>query len=178
MPFPALAAVGAFLATPQGAALMAATVAVIWGQTPAGQQASAAAGEALANAATKAQEKLKDLTTSEACKDCPCKRDVFISKSMSPQAAQHILDAQAAGFPSTLTLDRAGTSARRAANLSGIPTMPGMDRDEYPPATFAESVGASVRHISKSDNRSAGGQMTSQLAGATEGCKITMKVVP
>ncbi len=61
----------------------------------------------------------------------------------------------------------------------GIPTIPGMDRDEYPPAVFAEGgAGASVRHIPLSDNRSAGGQMSAQLAGVPEGRKITMTVGP
>ncbi|MBP1853433.1 NucA/NucB deoxyribonuclease domain-containing protein [Rhizobium halophytocola] len=115
----------------------------------------------------------------DTCQTCPCARSVVISRTASPQAAQHIADAQASGYPSVLTLDRPGTTARRAASLRGIPTKPGMDRDEYPPATFAEGgAGASVRHIPRSDNRSAGGQIAAQLTGATEGCKITMTVGP
>lgn len=109
----------------------------------------------------------------------PCERMLVISKSASPQAAGHILDSQARGYPSVLTLDRLGRSARRRASLSGIPTRPGMDRDEYPPAVFVEGgTGASVRYIPSSDNRSAGGQMSAQLAGVPEGCKITMTVGP
>ncbi|MDQ0458477.1 hypothetical protein QO005_004841 [Rhizobium paknamense] len=129
--------------------------------------------------ADKAADKADATTDTTACKDCPCSRIVVISRSASPQAAQHIVDAQAAGYPSVLTLDRPGTSTRRTASLRGIPTMPGMDRDEYPPATFAEGgAGSSVRHISRSDNRSAGGQLGAQLNGVPEGCKITMKVGP
>lgn len=116
---------------------------------------------------------------SDTCQNCPCARVVAIKRSASPLAAQHILDAQAQGQPSVLTLDRPGTSARRAASLKGIPTVLGMDRDEYPPATFAEGgVGASVRLIPLSDNRSAGGQLGAQIANAPDGCKITMTVVP
>ena len=104
---------------------------------------------------------------------------VFISRSASPEAAQHILDAQAAGHPAVLTLDRTGRPARRRAALRGIPTQPGLDRDEYPPAVFAEGgAGSSVRHIPRSDNRSAGGQMSVQLRGAPNGCTITMTVGP
>lgn len=115
----------------------------------------------------------------ESCKDCPCSRIVMISRGASPQAAQHIVDAQAAGYPSTLTLDRPGTDARRAASLRGIPIMPKMDRDEYPPATFTEGgAGSSVRHIPRNDNRSAGGQLGAQLNGVPEGCKITIRVGP
>ncbi|RYF10767.1 MAG: DNA-entry nuclease [Oxalobacteraceae bacterium] len=106
----------------------------------------------------------------------------MISRTASPQAAQHIADAQAAGQPSTLTLDRPGTAMRRRASLAGIATAPGMDRDEYPPATFAEGgAGSSVRLIPSSDNRSAGGQLQAQMntpTPATEGCKITIKVGP
>lgn len=133
----------------------------------------------ISKATSSADTKTDAQTKTNTCKNCPCKRVVAISRSMSPQAAQHILDAQAAGHPSVLTLDRAGTATRRSASLAGIATQPGMDRDEYPPATFAEGgAGASVRLIPRSDNRSAGGQIGSQLAGATEGCKITMTVVP
>ena len=43
-------------------------------------------------------------------------------------------------------------------------TAPGMDRDEYPPAIFAErSAGSSVRLIPSSDSRSAGGQLQAQM---------------
>jgi hypothetical protein len=46
-------------------------------------------------------------------KEEECRRTVIISESASPKAAQHIRDAQAAGYPQTLTLDRDGTDARR-----------------------------------------------------------------
>ncbi|MDQ1194424.1 NucA/NucB deoxyribonuclease domain-containing protein [Agrobacterium sp. SORGH_AS 787] len=133
----------------------------------------------LAQAAALANQLAQTRTRDEPCDDCPCERTVTISRAASPQAAQHIVDAQAAGKPNVLTLDRPGTDARRAASLRGIPTKPGMDRDEYPPATFAEGgAGASVRDIPRSDNRSAGGQLGAQLAGVPEGCKITMVVGP
>jgi hypothetical protein len=154
-------------------ALGVATVAA----SPAGQQAIRQTGQAI----SRARERLREGTAEEECEDCPCKRTMVISRSASPQAAQHILDAQAAGQPTVLTLDRdpVRVAARRSASTSKLPTMPGMDRDEYPPATFAEGgATASVRHIPRSDNRSAGGQMTSQLTGVPEGCKITVLVGP
>lgn len=118
-------------------------------------------------------------TDTDDCPTCPCRRTVIISRGMSPLAAEHISEAQLAGYPSTLTLDRAGTALRRSQSLAGIPTRPGMDRDEYPPATFLEGgAGASVRHIPLSDNRSAGAQIRNQIRGATEGCRITMTVGP
>lgn len=127
-----------------------------------------------------AERDLADADT-DTCSTCPCQRNLVISRAASPLAAQHIEDAQAAGQPSVLTYDPAGTTARRAAAMaaSGLPTAPGMDRDEYPPATFLEGgATASVRHVPRSDNRSAGGQMSAQLRGATPGCKITMSVGP
>ena len=127
----------------------------------------------------KAERTLAPTDTARNCPNCPCRRTVVISRAMSPEAAQHITDAQASGHPRVLTLDRAGASSRRVAALAGVPTRPGMDRDEYPPATFLEGgAGASVRHISYSDNRSAGGQLRAQLRGATPGCRITMTVGP
>lgn len=126
-------------------------------------------------------ETLSDAATDDTCQTC-CKRLVIISRTASPQAAQHIADAQSAGKPSMLTLDRPGKNARRAAALRGTATAPGMDRDEYPPATFAEGgAGASVRLIPLSDNRSAGWQIKDQMnrpTRATEGCQITIKVGP
>ena len=141
---------------------------------------SSAADTAKANARA---QTLSDATTDTACKIC-CERTVVISRAVSPQAAQHIVDAQAAGYPSTLTLDRPGKMARSRAAMaaSGIATAPGMDRDEYPPATFAEGgAGASVRLMPLSDNRAAGAQLRNQMNSptpATEGCKVTIKVGP
>lgn len=133
----------------------------------------------LAQAAATARQLSQSKARDEPCDDCPCQRTIVISRAMSPQAAQHMVDAQAGGHPQVLTLDRPGADARRAASLKGIPTIPGKDRDEYPPATFLEGgAGASVRHIPRSDNRSAGGQIGAQLAGVPEGCKITMTVGP
>lgn len=131
----------------------------------------------------KAQEIAKGLaaTAAAACAtgNC-CHRVVVISKSRSPLSAQHIEEAQAAGYPSTLTIDRPGTDARRAASLSGIPTrFPPYDRDEYPPATFIENAGAaSVKYVPFADNRSAGQQIKMGIAGAPEGCRITIITGP
>ena len=108
-----------------------------------------------------------------------CEAVVTIDASRAPQAAQHVRDAQAAGHPSVLTLDRPGTTERRAEALRGIPIAPGLDRDEYPPATFEEGgLGASVRHIPKSDNCSAGAQMAQQLSGLPDGCVISFGTTP
>ncbi len=139
--------------------------------------------EQSSNAKETAKEKL--VTEAAGCTTgtCPCARVVIISRSASPEAAQHIIDAQERfGHPKVLTLDRMSTAARRTIALKGIPIIPGMDRDEYPPATFMEGgMGASVRHIPSSDNQSAGGQLQAQMnrpTKATEGCKITIMTGP
>lgn len=92
------------------------------------------------------------------------------------EAAKHIKDAQAAGHPSTLTIDRAGAAANRKASLKGIPTKKGLDRDEYPPAKFGEGgSGASVRHINPSDNRGAGKIIGNQCSGLACGTQVRIE---
>jgi hypothetical protein len=93
--------------------------------------------------------------------------EVTISRSKSPAAAQHIDEAQTAGQPKVLTLDRSGTqgaaraAARGRAATSGMPTAPGMDRDEYPPKCCAEGgAGASRKLIPSSDNRRTNQELT------------------
>ncbi|MBC3842138.1 DNA-entry nuclease [Streptacidiphilus sp. 4-A2] len=75
-----------------------------------------------------------------------------------------------------VTLDRAGATARRADNLRGIPTQPGMDRDEFPPAMFEEGAGADVKHIGAGDNRGAGSDMKNQLVGIPDGGRVMITI--
>ncbi|MGK9233718.1 hypothetical protein KXS07_19445 [Inquilinus limosus] len=117
-------------------------------------------------------------TQATTCQNC-CRRTVVISRAAAPESARHIDDAQAMGFPSVLTYDPAGKNARRAASLRGIPTRPGYDRDEYPPAAFAENGGvADVRYVPSLDNQTAGGFISAGLAGATPGCIVTIRTGP
>lgn len=52
-----------------------------------------------------------------------------------------------------------------------------MDRDEYPPAVISEGgKGASVRIISSGDNRSAGGQLGSQIRVLPDETRIRIRV--
>lgn len=77
---------------------------------------------------------------------------------------RHVWAATRRGHPEHLHLDRAGADARRRAALRGIPTRPGLDRDEYPPAVSRQGgAGASVRYVDASINRSAGAVMGAQL---------------
>jgi hypothetical protein len=169
--------------TPQAIAAMgalaAATGIAVWGQTPAGQQATQQAAQGLANAVSRARTAVRDAVTDDTCEDCPCHRTVVISKSAYPESAQHVLDAQRAGYPSTLTIDRTGATARRKANIRDYPRVAGKQPDEYPPAMFAEGgPGSSIRNIDASDNMASGASMGNQLRGAREGCKATIVVGP
>ncbi len=53
-------------------------------------------------------------------------KPVFISKSKHPESAKHVLDAQKAGAPKVLTVDRAGKNERRRQALAGTSTQPGL----------------------------------------------------
>lgn len=103
--------------------------------------------------------------------------DVYVPSDKYPESAQHIQDAQNNGQPSVLTIDRGGAQGRRAAAMNGQPTVPGRDRDEYPPAMFGEGgAGASVRPISPSDNRGAGSCVGAQCRGLPDGSRV--RIVP
>ncbi len=104
---------------------------------------------------------------------------VTVSRSRHPQSAAHIDDAQAAGHPSVLTIDRAGAAARRRAALKGTPAKAGSDRDEYPPAMTAEGgAGSSVRYVDPSDNRGAGACVGAQCRNLPDGTKIRIRTEP
>ena len=98
--------------------------------------------------------------------------DVKMSKKKYPESAQHIEEAIKEGQPDTLTIDRGGASARRKASLQGVDTVPGLDRDEYPPAMSMEGgSGASVKLINPSDNRGSGSSISGQLRKYPNGTK-------
>ena len=102
-----------------------------------------------------------------------------VSKSKYPQAAQHIEDAQSAGKPSILTINRSGAAANRRASLKNEPPTKGLDRDEYPPAMSGEGgAGASVRSISPKDNRGAGSCIGHQCRSIPDGGMVEIKVIP
>jgi len=104
-----------------------------------------------------------------------CFTVVVVNAERAPEAAAHIAQAQKAGSPWILTIDREGARERRAASLRGVPTREGFDRDEYPPAVFKEGgSGAQVRYIPANDNRSAGAQIGNQLKGRPDGCNVLL----
>lgn len=95
---------------------------------------------------------------------------VDLDDAKDAKTIDHARAAVRRGQPRILHLDRKDADAHRAASLRGIPTEPGMDRDEYPPAATVEGgAGADVAYVPPSDNRSAGAIMRAQLAPFCDG---------
>ena len=127
------------------------------------------------NAMRQRREREADAHRSQAQDGTP--KEVTVDANKHPESAQHIEDAQKAGKPGTLTVDRGGAKDRRRESLRGTPTTKGKDRDEYPPAVTKEGgKGASVRPISPRDNRGSGSSIGRQLRGVPNGTKIKIKV--
>lgn len=104
-------------------------------------------------------------------------KKIIVSKKRFPESAKHIEDAQKAGAPKTLTVDRAGAAERRRAALKGKDREVGKDRDEYPPAmTMEGGKGASVRNVDRPDNRGAGACVGAQCRDVPDGGKIRIDV--
>jgi len=103
---------------------------------------------------------------------------IEVSAARFGQAADHIVDAQAAGQPNILTIERLGVDANRAAVTGRFQRVPDLQLDEYPPAMFREGgVGASVRAISPADNMSAGAYIGNCCRVLPDGSKIRIRVV-
>jgi RHS repeat-associated protein len=108
----------------------------------------------------------------------PIDGEVVIDGKEHPEAAQHAEDAQAAGQPSIVTIDRAGAKDRRKQATQNVPTEQNKDRDEYPPAVSKEGgSGSSIRHINPRDNRGAGASLGNQLRQYKDGAKILIKIL-
>jgi len=102
---------------------------------------------------------------------------VRLSSSKYPETCQHIRDAQAAGHPKELTIDRMGAKTNRSESLKGYDKVPGKQLDEYPPAMFKEGgKGASVRAVDGADNMGAGAAMGNKLRKLPDNTKIIIEV--
>lgn len=85
---------------------------------------------------------------------------VNLANDVTPATIAHAKAAIAAGKPRILHWAPDLAAAHRRASLKGVPTRPGFDRDEYPPAASEEGgAGADVALIPSSDNRSSGQRM-------------------
>jgi RHS repeat-associated protein len=103
-------------------------------------------------------------------------KEVWLSlEGKGSQTARHTQEAGAADR--ILTVDRRSAAERRAAALKGVPTKPGFDRDEQPPAVFLEGgKGSSVRYIPRSDNRSAGATLGRGIGDVKDGEQVIIRI--
>jgi hypothetical protein len=109
---------------------------------------------------------------------------IGFSATKYPDIRQHMLRSLRRGWPRILVLNRAGADARRDRLLSGIPTRPRMDRDEYPPAVgrgkgahLARGSNprgwlADVAYVPSSENRSHGSTMGIKLRRFCDGTRF------
>lgn len=144
-----------------------------WVQSPSGQSTITHLANALSNVF-----RSSDNNSNTAAPTSTPTPEIVVDGSKHPESAQHVADAQAAGQPSEVTIDRGGAKGNRADALRGTPAMAGQHRDEYPPAVTQEGgTGASVRHISPSDNAGSGASMGNQIRPYADGTKVTIRPI-
>jgi len=102
---------------------------------------------------------------------------IRISRSRHPKSADHVEKPQAARQPKEVTIARLGAPDNRRESLAGIDTLSGYDRDEYPPAMFAEGgAGASVEYVPSADNRGSGSCLGHQCRGLPDDTKVLIEI--
>ena len=98
-------------------------------------------------------------------------------KNRHPQTAAHIQDLEGS-VTETHHWDRAWSDINREGSLEGYPTIPGLDRDEWPTAATQEGgPGAEIRYIDPSDNRGAGKFVSLQLAHLERGAPFRIEII-
>ena len=80
-------------------------------------------------------------------------------------------------WPSVYKLNREGANQRRAKlmRMSGMPTKPGMDRDEQPPAFGRSTWRADLAYVPSRENRSHGASMGGKLRGYCDGTRFRFR---
>lgn len=90
------------------------------------------------------------------CRVVPGVVDIGLSGTAYPEVREHWERAIAGGEPRILRVRRAGAEERRRRLLAGVPSRPGHDRDEYPPAMARATIAADVALVDARQNRGAG----------------------
>jgi hypothetical protein len=144
---------------------------VMAGAMAAATQLTAQAARGLAMAASSglnANDPAKDMAEREAeevdpprISGQPIRLGKFLEGDNVAEAAAHAKEVGKV----TGVVDRAGSEARRAERLKKTPTVPGMDRDEVPPAAIRpdDPSKVSVKPINPSHNRRSGGILRGEL---------------
>jgi hypothetical protein len=97
---------------------------------------------------------------------------VAISRTRYPAVLAHIRQAVREGWPRVLRINRPGADARRERALAGIPTRPGMDRDEWPMAFARKTWRAHVAYVPSDQNRGAGASIGLKLRRYCNGVRF------
>ena len=117
------------------------------------------------------------------CTRPPGVHPVVFSAAKYPNIMRHFHAALSKGWPRVLTINRAGADQRRDRLLQDVPTRPGFDRDEYPPAVArgegaavrgTDPVGwmASVQYVRSGENRSHGSTLGAALRRYCNGVRF------
>ena len=109
---------------------------------------------------------------------------VGFSGTKYPNIREHWSDALDAGWPRKLVLNRPGADARRDRLLQDSSSLPGLDRDEYPPAigrgrgkglaggSRPRGWKADVAYVPTSENRSHGATLGIKLRRYCNGTRF------
>jgi hypothetical protein len=103
---------------------------------------------------------------------------ITVNLGRYPHILQHANTAIAHGYPTILTIHRAGAPARRRRLLAHIPTRPGMDRDEYPPDIGRDVTQADVAYVPSSENRAAGAALGNALRDYCDASRFRYQATP
>jgi len=98
--------------------------------------------------------------------------NVTFAKSRYPNIRRHYLAAVRKGWPTVLKVNRPRAGVRRDRLLRGIPTRPGFDRDEYPPAVGRGRWQADVAYVASRENRSHGSALGARLRRLCDGTRF------
>jgi len=97
---------------------------------------------------------------------------VGISRTRYPAVLAHMRAAIRRGWPRVLTINRSGADQRRDRALAGIPTKPGMDRDEWPMAFARRSWRTDIAYVPSDQNRGAGARIGIKLRRYCDGTRF------